>query len=68
MATNKPVKITDGQSGIIRRLIDVRPSGKKVSINRYQSLVQQIDFELGGIAFHCLDVYRKMGKKLLFNV
>lgn len=28
MATNKPVKITDAKSGIIRRLIDVRPSRK----------------------------------------
>ena len=62
MATNKPVKITDGKSGIIRRLVDVRPSGKKVSPRRYQALMQQIDFELGAIAFHCLDVYRKMGK------
>lgn len=28
MATNKPVKITDAKSGIIRRLIDVHPSRK----------------------------------------
>lgn len=62
MATNKPVKITDAKSGIIRRLIDVKPSGRKVSPKRYQALMQQIDFELGGIANHCLNVYRKMGK------
>ena len=29
MGTNKPVKITDGKSGLIRRLIDVSPSGNK---------------------------------------
>lgn len=62
MATNKPVRITDGKSGIIRRLIDVRPSGKKVSPKRYQTLLSQIDFELGPIAHHCLEVYRKLGK------
>ena len=62
MGTNKPVKITDAKSGIIRRLIDVRPSGKTVSPKRYHTLVGQIDFELGAIAWHCLQVYRSMGK------
>lgn len=57
MGTNKPVKITDGKSGIIRRLIDVSPTGNKVSAREYQKLVKQISFELGGIACHCRDVY-----------
>ena len=30
MGTNKPVKITDAKSGLIRRLIDVSPSGNKL--------------------------------------
>jgi energy-coupling factor transporter ATP-binding protein EcfA2 len=62
MATNRPVKITDAKSGIIRRLIDVKPSGRKIPSKRYQILMSQIDFELGAIANHCLDVYREMGK------
>lgn len=62
MATNRPVKITDAKSGIIRRLIDVRPSGKKIPSKRYHALMQQVDFELGAIAYHCLEVYRSMGK------
>lgn len=62
MGTNKPVKITDGKSGIIRRLIDVQPSGNRVSPRRYQTLMSQIEFELGAIANHCLEVYRSMGK------
>lgn len=62
MATNKPVKITDAKSGIIRRLIDVQPSGKKLPGRRYQALMSQVDFELGSIAYHCLNVYRDMGK------
>lgn len=62
MGTNKPVRITDAKSGIIRRLIDVRPSGQKVTPERYEVLLAQIQFELGAIAQHCLDVYRSMGK------
>jgi energy-coupling factor transporter ATP-binding protein EcfA2 len=62
MGTNKPVKITDAKSGIIRRLIDVKPSGQRVSAKKYQTLMSQIDFELGAIAHHCLEVYRELGK------
>ena len=57
MGTNKPVKITDAKSGLIRRLIDVSPTGNKLDINEYNSLMKKIKFELGGIAQHCLDVY-----------
>lgn len=62
MGTNKPVRISDAKSGLIRRLIDVVPSGRLVEVNRYLSLMSQTDFELGAIANHCLEVYRKMGK------
>jgi hypothetical protein len=62
MGTNSPVKITDQKSGIIRRLIDVRPSGNTHEPDVYHALVARIDFELGSIAQHCLDVYREMGK------
>ena len=62
MGTNKPVKITDAKSGIIRRLIDVNPSGETVPSRRYGVLITQIGFELGAIASHCLEVYRKLGK------
>lgn len=57
MGTNKPVKITDGKSGIIRRLIDVTPSGNKLTMRDYRTLTKQIPFELGAIACHCRDVY-----------
>lgn len=62
MATNKPVKITDAKSGLIRRLIDVNPSGDKIPADDYQLLIDQIDFELGAIAYHCLEVYKSLGK------
>lgn len=57
MGTNKPVKITDAKSGLMRRLIDVSPTGDKLSVKEYHSLVKQISFELGAIAFHCQQVY-----------
>ena len=67
MATNKPVKITDSMSGVLRRLIDVRPTGNKLTARRYNSLMEQIDFELGAIAQHCLNVYLKLGKNYYNN-
>ena len=57
MGTNKPVKITDGKSGLLRRLIDVSPSGNKLSPSEYKRAVKQVSFELGAIANHCKEVY-----------
>lgn len=57
MGTNKPVKITDAKSGLIRRLIDVSPTGNKVHPMTYKKLVKQIEFELGGIAWRCKELY-----------
>ena len=57
MGTNRPVKITDAKSGLIRRLIDVSPSGEKLSSKEYKKTVKQVGFELGAIAHHCEEVY-----------
>lgn len=57
MGTNKPVKITDAKSGLMRRLIDVSPSGNKLSRKDYNQAYKQVSFELGAIAAHCRDVY-----------
>lgn len=62
MGTNKPVRITDAKSGLIRRLIDVKPTGDRLEPDHYFALLARIEFELGAIAQHCLDVYRRMGK------
>ena len=51
LGTNKPVKITDAKSGLIRRLIDVEPSGEKIPAKKYRDLVGKVDFELGAIAY-----------------
>lgn len=57
LGTNKPVKITDAKSGLLRRLIDVTPSGNKVPTRDYNRLKKQIEFELPGIAWKCKQVY-----------
>jgi len=57
MGTNKPVKITDAKSGLIRRLIDVSPTGNKLNPKEYKTIMKQISFELGAIAYHCQEVY-----------
>lgn len=62
MGTNKPVKITDAKSGIIRRLIDITPTGNKIPVDEYQKLMHDIKFELGAIAQHCINVYKTLGK------
>jgi energy-coupling factor transporter ATP-binding protein EcfA2 len=62
IGSNQPVKITDAKSGIIRRLIDIHPTGVRIPVRHYNALVSQIDFELGAIAAYCLKVYLEMGK------
>lgn len=57
LGTNNPVRITNAKSGIVRRLIDVEPTGNKVSAKKYEELISQIDFELGAIAWYCRNVY-----------
>lgn len=62
IGSNKAVKITDAKSGIIRRLIDVHPTGDLIPERKYSALHSQIQFEYGAIAAHCLRVYREMGR------
>lgn len=57
MGSNKPVKITDAKSGLIRRLIDCSPTGNKLKKREYDKAFKSVDFELGAIAAHCKDVY-----------
>ncbi|MFH7813522.1 hypothetical protein ACH0C8_16605, partial [Acetobacter lovaniensis] len=62
VGTNKPVKISDAKAGNTRRLIDVHPTGVKIEPNRYHILTENVNYELGAIAFKCLRRYREMGK------
>ena len=67
LATNKPVRITDAKSGIIRRLIDVTPSGRRLPRERYDELDSNIQYELGMIANRCLNVYKELGPSYYDN-
>lgn len=67
MASNNPVKITDANSGIPRRLLDVSPSGRRLSIAEYTSVMDGVYQELGTIAKHCIDVYKSLGPNYYRN-
>lgn len=62
LGTNKPIHITDARSGISRRLIDVSPSGRLVPLDTYNKLMNDIEYELGAIAYHCINVYKSLGR------
>lgn len=57
LGSNKEVQITDARSGLLRRLIDIHPTGNKIPFDEYNRLMNQIKFERGAIAWHCKEVY-----------
>ena len=61
IGSNSPVQITDSKSGILRRLIDVSPTGNTFPQDEYDKLKAKLKYELGGIASHCLDIYKNRG-------
>lgn len=67
MASNNPVKITDANSGIPRRLLDVTPSGRRIPIGEYNEVMDGVYQELGVIAQHCIDVYHDLGQNYYRN-
>lgn len=62
MGSNSAVNITDAKSGLMRRLIEVEPSGRKINPGKYVELLNQVEFELGAIAYHCIEIFTEMGK------
>ena len=59
--TNDPVQLSPN-SGMNRRLIDIRQTGEKLSPDEYDECIEHLSFESPGIAFKCLQVYKKHGK------
>ena len=57
MGTNKPVRITDAKAGSMRRLIDIQPTGDLIPVREYNRIMKAIQFEYGGIAAHCKEVF-----------
>lgn len=62
VGTNSPVKITDSKSGLLRRLIDISPTGNILPSARYHQLMSDVEFELGAIANKCLNLFNELGE------
>ena len=65
IGTNEPVKITNAKSGLLRRLIDIEPTGNIIPKDEYDDIKSKLPFELPGIAFRCMELYRN--NKKLYN-
>lgn len=63
MGTNSLVRITDLKSGLLRRMIDIIPSGKTIPADRYDTLVARSKMEKGAFAQYCLDVFKALGPR-----
>lgn len=64
IATNLPVRISGINSGLVRRIIDVKTKDIRnpIPTDRYNALIAGINNELPGIASKCLQIYSKLGK------
>lgn len=67
MATNDKIEMTNHNSGLGRRLIDVEPTDKEIPPEVYDDIIEEIYQERGAIAYHCLKVYESMGKNYYKN-
>lgn len=65
IGSNEPVKISNRKSGLFRRLVDIQPTGRLIPEDRYHELMAQIRFELGAIAYRCIQVYLEHGPTYL---
>ena len=61
VGSNDPVQMSPN-SGMNRRLIDVRPTGNKLDPTVYDECIEHIPFEKGGIAYKCLQTYKHLGR------
>lgn len=61
MATNNVIYYSSIDDGMVRRLLVAEPTGQKINRNHFDKLVRGIQFELSGIAWHCLEVFNELG-------
>lgn len=62
VGTNTPIQISDAKSGLIRRVIDVVPTGYHHPYKTYMKLKEGMKYEIGAIAYHCLKVFEELGE------
>ena len=61
VGTNDPIQLSPN-SGMKRRLIDIRPTGNLVSHDVYDECMEHMQFEKSGIAWRCLQTYKRLGR------
>ena len=61
VGSNDPIQLSPN-SGMKRRLIDIRPTGNLLEASTYDDCMEHIPFEKSGIAWKCLQVYKKLGR------
>lgn len=61
VGSNDPIQLSPN-SGMKRRLIDIRPTGVLVDPDTYDVCIEHIPFEKSGIAWKCLQVYKTKGR------
>lgn len=61
VGSNDPIQLSPN-SGMRRRLIDIRPTGNLLSPDVYDDCMEHIQFEKSGIAWRCLQTYKKLGR------
>ncbi len=57
VGSNEPVQMGPN-SGMNRRLIDIRPTGETLTPKEYDECLEGLQFEKSGIAWRCLQVYK----------
>ena len=67
-ASNERYTVKNKDSGITRRAIVVNPTGKTVPYDIYQRLYKQIDYEIPGIAYRAMQVFKKRGASYYENL
>jgi hypothetical protein len=65
VGSNEPIKISNRKSGLFRRLVDIQPSGMVFPEENYHQLINQVQYELGAIAAHCINVFEEYGPTYL---
>lgn len=61
VGSNDPIQLSPN-SGMKRRLIDIRPTGNLLAPDTYDECMEHIPFEKSGIAWRCLQTYKKLGR------
>lgn len=62
---NREVKITDARSGLLRRIVDIEPTGNTFGREEYDDIMYHMPFEYGKIANRCLKIFKEDPK--LYN-